>query len=345
MNIALLSKYRTQLMGLAMLWVMLYHFATYGSNNTPAPFRQFVSLGFGGVDIFIFVSGIGMYSSLLKDSAVRSFFKKRFSRIMPNYYMVIILVTLFSLFGLGIKFDWNIIINELLIFPYWFTGIAFNWYIPAILTFYLISPLYFKVFMNVKSKGLLTLGASIVVLGLSVLIYGLNAANVINLDIQVALTRIPIFFIGFYFAHLMKNAVQIKLNVWLVAIITAIVIIAELLILKKLNPNFLRASGLYWYLFIIITPLLSLLITTTLNWLAPHGKWLLSTLTWLGANSLDIYLIHIALNDFVYVKFSEKLVHTPAILWSFNLVWLLGSLVIAAIFAKLMKIITAKIFN
>ena len=58
----LLSLYRSELMGLAMLWVMLFH--AYELKFGLLPLDAFKAAGFAGVDIFLLLSGMGLYVSL-----------------------------------------------------------------------------------------------------------------------------------------------------------------------------------------------------------------------------------------------------------------------------------------
>lgn len=62
MGYSVLSKYRSELMGAAMLWVMLFHAADL---TFPIPgLDLFRAAGFGGVDIFILLSAMGLSLSL-----------------------------------------------------------------------------------------------------------------------------------------------------------------------------------------------------------------------------------------------------------------------------------------
>ena len=74
MTYSLLSKYRSQLMGAAILWVMLFH------AQPPVPFAPLNALfraGFGGVDIFIVLSAVGLVCSLSRRQQDRAAFLSR----------------------------------------------------------------------------------------------------------------------------------------------------------------------------------------------------------------------------------------------------------------------------
>ncbi len=64
----LISRYRSELMGFAMLWVMLFH-CFHISIDQPV-LKAFKEIGFCGVDIFIVMSGMGQYISLAKGSPI-----------------------------------------------------------------------------------------------------------------------------------------------------------------------------------------------------------------------------------------------------------------------------------
>lgn len=60
----LLSKYRSKLMEIFMLWVMLFHTCRF---QFKIPILDIIKeQGFGGVDIFILLTGMELYISLLK---------------------------------------------------------------------------------------------------------------------------------------------------------------------------------------------------------------------------------------------------------------------------------------
>lgn len=68
-DVSLISKYRTQLMGVATLLIILVHSYQQGVLMTEW-MESLCNIGSIGVDIFLLVSGLGMWYSLEKDSVI-----------------------------------------------------------------------------------------------------------------------------------------------------------------------------------------------------------------------------------------------------------------------------------
>lgn len=80
----LLFDYRPQIMGFAAFWIMCSHsIGIVGDTLWPylIQFKPLMSFGWGGVDIFLFISGLGIGLSLKKNPSKAQFFSKRFNRI------------------------------------------------------------------------------------------------------------------------------------------------------------------------------------------------------------------------------------------------------------------------
>lgn len=116
----LISKYRTRIMGCAMIAIMLFHQPFFYSN----PLVDFFHLyGFWGVEVFLFVSGFGVVYSLRKNS-LKQYYINRFKRLFPACIIVGICKLIFSFLG----FKEFIVSNTFLLV----TNI-YLWYIYAII--------------------------------------------------------------------------------------------------------------------------------------------------------------------------------------------------------------------
>ena len=79
-----ISTYRSELMGYSILWIMMLHFTF----TQVKPLGFVAQYGFAGVEIFMMVSGFGLFFSLDKDASLKRFYKKRLLRIFPTYYIL-----------------------------------------------------------------------------------------------------------------------------------------------------------------------------------------------------------------------------------------------------------------
>ena len=142
MGYRLLSRYRAPLMGFAMVWVMLFH-ATDLELGHPL-LDGIRAAGFGGVDIFILLSAMGLALSLSRrEQDYSSFMARRAGRILPAYYLVVIPYTLYLILAKG-KY-WSALIWNTTLLYYWMrSSAAFNWYVAGAMTFYALTPFCFR---------------------------------------------------------------------------------------------------------------------------------------------------------------------------------------------------------
>ncbi len=150
----LISRYRSELMGVAMLWVMLFH-CFYVSIDQPL-LKAVKDIGFCGVDIFIVMSGMGQYVSLTKSGKLKDYYSRRLLRILPAYWLVV------GAYGLALRLlqrtSLTMVALNLSTLQYWL-GVpgGFNWYVPALLVFYLLAPFYVRLLRRCRGGILLTL--------------------------------------------------------------------------------------------------------------------------------------------------------------------------------------------
>lgn len=83
---------RGKMMGVAILMVIFYHLIGATESKVFMPFY----LGFMGVDIFLFLSGYGLCHAYSKYN-ILTFYKKRFYRIFPLYFLMAVFVSLIKI--------------------------------------------------------------------------------------------------------------------------------------------------------------------------------------------------------------------------------------------------------
>ena len=189
-----LSKHRSAIMGFAILWIMLFHLRVPTDIDIIDFFR---SVGYGGVDIFLFLSGFGLYYSLSrKNFDLKKYYKSRFFRILPEFWVVIGVVFLAQM-DFSTRAIYQLICKATTL-GYWIGYRDESWFISCIVFLYAIFPVYFKLFKKYGYKAsFYFIGA-----GLSLmLIYALTCILCYNNKnyggfIILTYARIPIFFIG-----------------------------------------------------------------------------------------------------------------------------------------------------
>ena len=75
-----LTEYRNELFGIATLMIVLCH--SVSIVPFPESLGHLISYGTMGVNIFLFLSGIGLYYSLKNNGDYLEFYKKRFVRVL-----------------------------------------------------------------------------------------------------------------------------------------------------------------------------------------------------------------------------------------------------------------------
>ena len=78
------SRYRGELMGAAILFIILFHVPLARSDM----FFGLRRCGNIGVDMFLFLSGIGLWYSWVKNPSVSHFYKRRLLRIFPTWLVI-----------------------------------------------------------------------------------------------------------------------------------------------------------------------------------------------------------------------------------------------------------------
>lgn len=289
-------KYRSHLMGVAILWVVFFHTQI----NVTGKITEFVwRTGYGGVDIFFFLSGIGVFYSLKKNS-IKEFYIRRMKRIMPAYLPVVILT--FILYNVrhwnGISFSafvsWIKQIAGNVFMVGWMNQVEgqFNWYVQAVMWFYLAAPLFVTVIRELGDdrRKMGVFWSSLLLIQFPFM----------NTAIHKMPARILIFALGIYMIWQYEEKKKVCVPNGLLYLLT-VVGIGILYFVYAYIPDWLEMYGLYWFPFVLIVPGLCMILCRGIAVLERYKivAWLLKSLEHIGKASFEIYLIHILLFDFV----------------------------------------------
>lgn len=286
-------------MAVAIFLVVLYHAPISINNRLISNIKMF---GYGGVDIFLFASGLGCFYSFMKDENILEFLKRRLKKLMPTYWCFIVIWLVLKIYRKGMPFH-SIIGNILGIENFTCSGNDFNWYISAIWLFYLLTPILAKIVEKIKSK------IQLIWIILFLVLVSIPFWN--SKILIITMSRLPIFFLGMYCAKVWKEKEIIfkKKIVYLVSL--SIIGYVILNLFNKYMPTKMWNYALYWYPFILITPGLCIAISLISKCFAKFeiGKKALKVVEIIGNNTFEIFLIHILIFGMYNVyNFSSKLI-------------------------------------
>ena len=297
-----INKYRRFLFGIATIWIAWFHsymldfskLEALSFMNIGAFFEVLKRLGNIGVDIFLLLSGIGLYFSFSKNSNIIQFYKKRMIRVLPCSIILVLIVTYLShvetwkLFFIRVTF---------LNFLFFKDDDQTFWYIPAILLLYLLFPVFYYVIQKFKVPGALGL------IAISCIIAAI--AFFVNYDMffyqwEMLLTRIPVFIAGILLAPVIKNEKKISnekaLILCLIGLVYTIVIhIIDLFITA-------RFVFLWHYLYFP----LAVFLVFFFSYIRSHVSlsFIVMPIEFVGDFSLEMNLIHQSLYYFLLGKIS-----------------------------------------
>ena len=279
-----ISRYKGALMGIMILIVVYGHLLYYHSG---CKLYQFLGpeewYTVGSVDIFLFLSGFGIYHSLRKNADPLRFLERRMARLLPSYLPFIVVFCAFMLWA-GKNTIWQSLGN-LTTFGWWTQmGGQFNWYIPLLIGAYLVSPLLFAAIERYGKKSL----------WLFLLLFLMEAACV-NTSLMMGVSRLPVYFLGMYLGHEAAEGKQPTKRHLVIAGVLLVASMVAYYFLCVLWPDGLAAYGFWWHPFLISTPGCLYLTPWVLE---KMEKWKPTALVnrgleFLGGKSFEIYLCHI----------------------------------------------------
>ena len=300
-----LSKYRAPLMALAIIGVLFSHLnADFGW----FPLNRLAALGYGGVDIFFFLSGFGLFYSYRHDPSPLRFYRKRLGRIFPAF-IVVILIEEYVRRG-GFELERFLKLSSSL--GYWFPhswGWHYEaWFVSAILALYLVFPLFYK-WMKRWPRAAVWGGILIGLCLVGAYTYTFVVAYPGKWNGQILFyARIPIFFLGVAAARLSMIDRKIPLmrsRAWSIGLVVAAIVGFMILdyLFSMVNHRRLQAWGLLYFPFVMIVPGLCLCVSMALDKLPRFATKLLSSV---GGITLEAYLLMGCMYSFKpsFVKFA-----------------------------------------
>lgn len=276
-----LSLLRKPLMGFAIIWIFMLHSGKTGNSVWDA-IRFY---GWSGVDIFFFLSAIGLCYSLSKDNSTLAFYKRRAKRILPTWFFVLLAVHLVGLICNHYLPKLPFYIPDTLLKCFtWYTGVGFwisdfttgkgwfyEWYVPSLLAYYIVTP-----YLNKKRS----LSLSLLIVLFLIIGYLFGKYDILP-NIHFFYYRIPIFILGLLFYRLMidQNCRTFNISIVVSFFIGLVVIFVNsffsLAIPKEFFPLFLCPPCMIMLTYLI------------------EFKYIKNFFSFFGGISLEFYLIHL----------------------------------------------------
>lgn len=314
-----ISRYRGELMGFAMLIIVLFHVGLPRHDL----FFGLKRMGNIGVDLFFFLSGMGLWFSWSKQPQFKQFIKRRFLRIYPAW---LIMASLYYvpryLQGAGSSSSVVDLMGDIFInWDFWFHDELTFWYIPATMMLYLVAPAY----MHLIGKHPIYRWLPAVMMVWCVAVTWVGPIHRSVGHIEIFWSRVPIFLIGINIGQWVKERRTIEATSWWLILLTFILCLASCIYMEQqLHGRFPLFIERMIYIPLTLTAVL-LLCQLFDAWSSLCNK----ALHFIGLISLEIYLIH---SHFVLVHIERWHLHywlTALLCIGFTLppAWLLHKIV------------------
>lgn len=317
----ILSRYRSELMGIAILWIMAFHTVELKHNRLPECMSDLYGVlfhGYLGVEIFLLLSGIGLYYALKKNDSLSHFYRKRLQRLLIPY-----LAISFCFFGyhdLLVSGNIEQFIKDISMYSFWVEGNRMVWFIALIIPLYVVYPGVFKVINS--DHFLIKIGLLICAVYVGMVILKMTDLKA-YVKIEIALTRIPIFLLGGAVGRLVYEKAPVR--AWLKFFLLGIGIFALYAFGHK---NFAVVSWkAYRAYFSVFSVAFAYWLAVWLSCISCES--FNSLLRKVGGMSLELYLTHVAiLHTLIKTSFYKE---SGNGLWPCLLVVVFGGLVISYI--------------
>lgn len=342
------SRTRSYMFGLAAFSIIAFHYSydvwkavTTGvvmmdeSLFYPVFYAYKILIRSIGVEVFLFLSGMGLYYSYSKDPDPARFYRKRFTRVLipyllcagPYWYVRDVILREEELIRVPMDFFFITFFKE---------GQRMIWFICFIVLGYLFYPLIYRFLYETEKQKqhagiLLTAGIALPVL------YYLLAHDIFVLT-NIASLRIPIFLLGCIMAKPIKEHQTMPMKlVWI--IIAASFVIRLVTCTLNISSVFARYSASLFSIGLML-----FLVVLMDGYEQKRQKeqrkenLLMRVLNWAGAYSLEFYLLHVCIRNIF--KNLHWNVYEPQV----YLIVVVATIPLGVILAKVSKTIQTRIF-
>lgn len=275
----IISQYRGELMGIAIIGVCLLHafaWAEMGDTTLCKAISPFARIAF--TEGFLFLSGFGLVYSFSKNSSKRAFYLKRFNRVLLPYVMMGLPFFLYGWIDGDISFQQFLLKITSLYF--WVYGNDGMWYISMSVALYAIFPFIYKFMFDSRHERSVLLRALFLVVACVAVCWALYmSAPTYYAKLEIGLAKTPMFVIGmlvgFYSRKNKSFSWKHMLGGGMLLFLT--------FVMKK---HFDFVTSYYDMAYRLLMMPLACIVLRRLN-----SKTINATLQWFGKFSLEIYVL------------------------------------------------------
>lgn len=297
-DLNVLSKYRTEMMGLSAILILICH-APGNNVLLPSVLKSLFSLGGLGVDVFLFLSGLGIWYSLdkfytkeysqlttqrTKLGGVIYWYSKRYKRLILTY--LLLAVPYYAIFCIvrNLSFWKFLLYTSTLGFWTEHQGI---WFVDALIPLYALSPILYRILSNNKTS---TIFAFFLILLCYLVCFIPNECADPKLSLlgnfQFVTVRIPSFIAGLWIARYVKSGKNVSI---IAAVATNVVFLSLLCIVKVLHLPIATSFFAMVPLVCLLTILCEMLSKSLLH----------NAVLFMGHISLESYMFNVTLHFFL----------------------------------------------
>ena len=286
-NLGYISDARAFLFGIATILIILFHSMITLEPLYPAADKNILLasilaiadfvMGKGrlGVEIFLFLSPIGLYFHMSKDNRIIPFYKRRVSRIIPSVLLVGVIW-----FAYYETMSFSDYLQSVTGISFFTQGDRTIWFFILIIFMYLIYP--FLYYLQDRF-GVWIYVILIAIVLVANFIFSIAFTKEFSY-IEIALRRIPVFLLGCLFSGWVKERRCLKL--WQI-ILAAVILVGCIILISTEKVVYWDRFNRYIYAPLAVT------LCIYLSWLYRSiPKWFTRFVEWLGSYSMEFYLLY-----------------------------------------------------
>ena len=316
-HLDIISKYRTELMGLSAIGVLCCH--AVGNNVLlPSYVNKIMVLGQLGVNIFFFLSGVGIWYSLQNIENIVCcnnyilWYKNRYIKLFVPY--LLLAIPFYAYFTIIKNENLKSFLSIISTFEYWVSGRG-TWFISVLIILYFISPWYERLLTYIPCKFSFS-----VIIFIIIIIFGMN-------NIKHS-SEISFYFLGFGTAPYIKYKKVIQ---WIPLCICSLI---SYIIFRKISILQIYPRSIFLVPSFIIIP--------CLYFNSCNIKIFIKCCNFMGHISLESYLTNVFL-PWIFIK--PKFIYNNHILGYGNYIGYILVIIIGIILSVIVHKISAYIIE